>query len=473
MSNITHLKERNLGGCPKLLYAKFADIDWSQWPEEYNGEVNSDIILNAGASWTQVDWVTGTGKYEESDGEQRGFVFEASGKVSKDRSWLVNQLDQHKEEKLILLVYNGNGDKILVGTFDEPAFMVPASRTSGINPKSRNELSVSFVCTRRSAAPFYKSATALPVIYCPPAMETLLSFSTTSPKIGETVVGTPSTNPAYDGVAVDWGEGEPSYSVGTVSHVYKTPGTYTVKMLAGDSSVGAAEYVQANIITVSNDLQNDLCLNFNGSSQYGEVFPYSKFDFGTNDFAIAFWFNTDTLSGPYTLLDKMNSGFSNGIYIDISSNDLRFIISHGSNNTYYQNLSTNTWYHVVAQRKSGVRELWVNGVQSALNSGPTTSGSVTNNDMLYVGCLNGSSRFFQGEQDEIAFFDFGLSSAQVAEVYNSGNRVNIAGLSFAANCVAWWRMGDDGDSTTKITERIDGLGDIVPVNITGASFVAP
>jgi len=129
-----------------------------------------------------------------------------------------------------------------------------------------------------------------------------------------------------------------------------------------------------------------------------------------------------------------------------SSNKLGFG-TYQSQLTSSNALSLNNWYHVAATVTTGSTKLYVNGSLD-------TTGSNTLNSFTYtkthVGELYYSSttaaRHFAGNIDELALYNSVLTDAEIAQVYNSGNPIdlnsNAGSYSSASNLKAWWRMGD-------------------------------
>ena len=150
-------------------------------------------------------------------------------------------------------------------------------------------------------------------------------------------------------------------------------------------------------------------------------------------------------------------------------------------------LSAGTWYHVAATYDgtsdvSGV-QLYVNGVvetKTTITNGLTASTVSTvvlgiGNDSINTGANAG----LIGNIDEAAIFNTTLTAAQVAEIYNGRNRINLNAHSKAANLVGYWRLGDptalhDGtnfqipssksDLGNKKSILFDGVNEYVNIN---------
>ena len=139
-------------------------------------------------------------------------------------------------------------------------------------------------------------------------------------------------------------------------------------------------------------------------------------------------------------------------------------------------LSTGTWYHIAAvfdgsQTGTNRIKIYLNGVSQTLtynaNTPPTTLPNYTSQNFEINDYESNNSENFHGLLDEVAIFDYGLSSAEVTAVYNSGAPTdlnNTSGLTAPRN---WWRMGDGGtwDGTNWTIPCEQGNGDMTSNNM--------
>ena len=193
-------------------------------------------------------------------------------------------------------------------------------------------------------------------------------------------------------------------------------------------------------------------------------------------------------SSPY---NAWNDNF--GIYYEAGTTTLTF--EQGSN-VKYENTSTTlpvgTWTHLcfvfdasesTAATKS---KCYINGV-SILNASTTSFVQLVDlNYDLYLGCYysawNGSkSYFYDGNIDEVSFFNIALSSGDVSDIYNSGTPTDLTGES---GLVSWWRMGENStfktpqilmpeqsnkDKVSNYSMDFDGTDDYIDCGISTAS----
>ena len=97
------------------------------------------------------------------------------------------------------------------------------------------------------------------------------------------------------------------------------------------------------------------------------------------------------------------------------------------------------WYHVVLTRDDSANDLilYVNGVNVAENLGFTISTNNNNSEFMIGNRNGGSSAWYDGRVDEVAFWDTELSANAVSALYNSG-----AGLSASSNSGNYTFSGD-------------------------------
>ena len=77
---------------------------------------------------------------------------------------------------------------------------------------------------------------------------------------------------------------------------------------------------------------------------------------------------------------------------------------------------------------------------------------------------------FEDKLADICVFNKQLTSAEVAEIYNSGNVMNMRNHSAFTNVVSWWKMGDDQDAvgSNGIRDYVSGFHGTLT---SGASIV--
>lgn len=167
---------------------------------------------------------------------------------------------------------------------------------------------------------------------------------------------------------------------------------------------------------------------FNNANAHIDCGDLAGYDTGTNDFAIAIWFNILTDGATYRLVSK-DDGSNRQLllqleYITTDTWNIRFGYWPSGTAVFLDDTfsyTTGTWYHAVCQRVGNSFEIWKNGTLSA--SG-TTSGShgsmIAANEPVFIGMTGSSSLDFKGYVDEFIHYPMSLSSNQVNTLYGNG-----------------------------------------------------
>lgn len=129
-------------------------------------------------------------------------------------------------------------------------------------------------------------------------------------------------------------------------------------------------------------------VDFSGTSQYLSTPSNSGFNFGTGDFTIEFWVNSDDVSnstqkGVFQTSDTaggLKTTYTTGVHFNFGgAGDGGLAISVGGT-AYFSAaglVSTSTWYHIAITRAAGVVNLWLNGTSVATGVGNITTLSGT------------------------------------------------------------------------------------------------
>lgn len=146
------------------------------------------------------------------------------------------------------------------------------------------------------------------------------------------------------------------------------------------------------------------------------------------DWTIAFWVYP-TGEGEGMFMGKDISGNREFEYKKTSDERilLSFVTLGGA--TLQSNpsvLTLNTWHHLVAVQSSLATSIYRNG---SLLLGPTTFASNwgTATTPLNIGrrAFAGANSYFDGTIDEVAIWRRALSAAEITELYNSGNGIDL------------------------------------------------
>ena|SRR3990167_5446849 len=125
----------------------------------------------------------------------------------------------------------------------------------------------------------------------------------------------------------------------------------------------------------------------------------------------------------------------------------------------------NTWGHVALVQDGISPVLYVNGVAPAQTFNVSTDKTVWFNNLVLnngrIGCrfftASDGELPFNGNIDEVGFFNTNLSAAQITEIYNNGKPKNLLKHSMSGNLVSYFRMGDkdsfDGTNWTLVDQK--------------------
>ena len=212
---------------------------------------------------------------------------------------------------------------------------------------------------------------------------------------------------------------------------------------------------------------NTYSVDIDGTNDYidcGGASDFSFTDGSGNDlpFSISAWVKFDNVNKERLVSKDTSTSSREFLFGTDNANVANIVLGTATVNLNIRNttpLNLTDWFHIVStydgsKSASGLK-VYVNANDSNrldISSGSYAGISATGGNLEIGRFANGNS-FFNGLIDEVAVFDYELSSAQVTSIYNSGVPNNIASLS----PLGWWRMGDnDGGTGTTITDQGSG-----------------
>ena len=151
------------------------------------------------------------------------------------------------------------------------------------------------------------------------------------------------------------------------------------------------------------------------------------------DFSIALWFKTSQKDADGVLVESGRQGNGRGEYqIALSRNQLYVMAGLGGARqtqctalAYRQLIKPNEWAHVamVIDRKSGFLRGYLNGKSAHFDGPPKLpKGRLNqpNNSETYIrmGAIDNHHHCFEGELDEVRFYNRALSAEEVKALYN-------------------------------------------------------
>ena len=238
--------------------------------------------------------------------------------------------------------------------------------------------------------------------------------------------------------------------------------------------------VQGKVLAQAEEKINKKAISLDGSNDHVLSSDQDDFSFtnGSNDlpFSLSLWVYVGDISsddGPFISKANFTTGgnefifkHANGklqffLYDNISSAAGDSIRTQAPSAT----LSDATWHHVVATysgngSQTGIK-VYTDGSQTTSTQSQNGSYSRLRNTStpVVIGAtqdLANANRVFEDRIADCVVFNKEMTSAEVAEIYNSGNVMNVRNHSAFANVVSWWKMGDDQD-----VEGSNGIRDYV------------
>ena len=216
---------------------------------------------------------------------------------------------------------------------------------------------------------------------------------------------------------------------------------------------------------------NNYSLDFDGTDDYMET---TGFTLGSA-YSFSVWFNLDVSPSSRMLLSSehyFTSGYDNFIFRVKTSTTIDLFSYSGTSSPQsitmtVPTLSTGTWYNIILTNTgSGSAQGYLDG------SSVTTTGSTSRSfsDLqgskgLIVGDdLTNRNAAFNGKIDEVAVFNYSLSSSDATSIYNNGVPANLNN-QLSTGPLGWWRMGDNNAGTgTTVTDQGSGGNDGTIVN---------
>lgn len=242
---------------------------------------------------------------------------------------------------------------------------------------------------------------------------------------------------------------------------------------------GGESTLSGEVSATPSAFSNTNSIQFNGVNQYTSHTSTTAWDFGTGDWCISTW----VLRGATGQLDFLVAKDDNAVatnrqfYLAFLATDevtIFYRSAAGSlvfQNTILQLTSTSDWYHILAQKRSGGFEIYVDGVSQALGALGGSHGSLTvTTTALRLGNRVAAAGYYTGYQDEISIWARSFSGAEVSSLYNSGLPVDLAGVSsFPTDCVGWWRA-DGSTYPTLLNSATAGGTDGSMTNMSAANL---
>ena len=176
---------------------------------------------------------------------------------------------------------------------------------------------------------------------------------------------------------------------------------------------------------------------------------------GTGVRTFSVWLKTSYTGGIQTILSTRDQSANNGWVLQINSTSIQFFNEKNNTNIYTENnptLTDGVWHNIVIVRggSTATNAIYQDGSPITLTINTENGTSPQSASNLSIGSTitsTSSPRFFNGNIDEVAIFDYALTPKQIKEdIYNAsiitGKAADLNNNSNLTAPVAWYRMGD-------------------------------
>ncbi len=187
---------------------------------------------------------------------------------------------------------------------------------------------------------------------------------------------------------------------------------------------------------------------FDGSGARVDVTAAGAGELGSAPFTIDLWFNSDASQNGAYLIGKSHPDGGQGW--DIRVHQLRIALV--GFNGWAVNLQTDPivvlgqWHHLAVTSDGATVTLYFDGATDPAWTIARQTISSTGNPLRFGDSTNFGGDAFDGEIDEIRFFDRALDAVEVLAVFNAGANGNCRPCTLLPHSAAsWWRAEDNGD----------------------------
>jgi len=227
--------------------------------------------------------------------------------------------------------------------------------------------------------------------------------------------------------------------------------------------------IQGKVLSQAEEKINKKAISLDGSNDHVLSSDQDDFSFtnGSNDlpFSLSLWVYVGDISsddGPFISKANFTTG-GNEFIFKHANGKLQFFLYDNDSSASGDSIRTQapsatlsdaTWHHVVATysgngSQTGIK-VYTDGSQTTSTQSANGSYSRIRNTStpVVIGAtqdLANANRVFEDRIADCVVFNKELTSTEVAEIYNSGNVMNVRNHSAFANVVSWWKMGDDRD----------------------------
>jgi hypothetical protein len=159
---------------------------------------------------------------------------------------------------------------------------------------------------------------------------------------------------------------------------------------------------------------------FDGTNDYVVCVNSSSFAFGTNNFAVSYWFYANSLSGTPTIFDTRTDGGGAGPGFSDFFETNKYKVFANSLTRYTSNASfaVSTWYNICVTRSGTTTSVYING---ALDGTYADTLNITDNGLLIARNINTTgTSYFNGRVSNVLVYNSkALTAVEVSQNFNA------------------------------------------------------
>lgn len=174
LSDITRLSGNNQ---PGLCYIDVIPVEHVlSLPEKINNNISGSPTLAPDTGWIRITTTRPGTLFTESWSLESGdqlVTAMAEGSVPKDQLTLLTDLFNLKTQRFLVIFHGMNGDKLIMGSPEEPAQLRTTARERGLPGQSANRYRLQAVLVSNEPTPFFNGTVVVPT---PPGCPTLAAL---------------------------------------------------------------------------------------------------------------------------------------------------------------------------------------------------------------------------------------------------------------------------------------------------------
>jgi hypothetical protein len=212
---------------------------------------------------------------------------------------------------------------------------------------------------------------------------------------------------------------------------------------------------------------------FDGSGARVDVTAAGAGELGSAPFSIDLWFNSDASQNGAYLIGKSHPDGGQGWDIRVHQQRIALVGFNG----WAVNLQTDPivvlgqWHHLAVTSDGATVTLYFDGATDPAWTIARQTISSTGNPLRFGDSTNFGGDAFDGEVDEIRFFDRALGATEIFAVFNAGADGNCRPCTLLPHLAAsWWRAEDNGDDAVANNNGVPDNGASFGDGFVGRAF---